>query len=83
MRSSAGRPFLKPWPHLVQPVVIGADLIQEAREIERQATLLAVRRAIESVSTKEPNRAYSYSAPDRPLGEYRREVLGALDRLAV
>ncbi len=64
-----------------QPVVIGADLIQEARLIERQMTLLAVRKAVEKIPTRERKTMGAYGLEDLTANEFLAHVRDVLDVL--
>lgn len=62
------------------PVIIGADLIEQARQIERERTLLEVRRAIGSIPTTQHDRSSSrsWATEKRDASDFRDDVLKAI-----
>ena len=60
------------------PVVIGADLIEQARQIERERTLLEVRRAIEGIPVTKPSGRNSWDRESRRAEDFRTDALNAI-----
>jgi len=60
------------------PTVIGADLIQEARQVEKEWTLIAVRKAVEALAVSVRDSRDSWKWNDRTATQFRTDVLSAL-----
>lgn len=55
-------------------------LITEARQVERERTLLEIRRAVDAIKTSEPVKGSSWQTTERSPGDVKRDVLSAIDR---
>lgn len=61
------------------PESIGAELIREGRAIEREKTLLKVRREIKDIKTTKPSGGYGVT--DRTADAAQTDALAIIDRL--
>jgi len=62
-------------------VVVGADLIEEARQIERQKVLNDIRAGIGRIALRQPTRPGSYSTERRDAEAFRNDVAVLLDAM--
>lgn len=63
------------------PLYVSIDaLLAEARRVERERTLLEVRREISAIPVTTPSSRHAYGSDDRSVHDVAKDVIAAIDR---